>query len=86
MQNIIPGRYAAKVAFLTGAGSGIGRATALRLAAEGAEVIILGCAGMAKHVAVASEASGLPVIEPCQAAAAAAQLAVIGARVPAMSA
>jgi len=55
-----------------------------RLAAEGAEVIILGCAGMAGHVGVAAEAAGLPVIEPCQAAAAAAQLAVIGARVPAM--
>lgn len=38
MQNIIPGRFADKVAVLTGAGSGIGRASALRLAAEGAEV------------------------------------------------
>lgn len=59
---------------------------ARRLAADGAEVIILGCAGMARHVAVAAEATGLPVIEPSQAAAAAAQLAVIGARVPVMSA
>jgi len=59
---------------------------ARRLAAEGAEVIILGCAGMARHAAVAAEATGLPVIEPAQAAAAAAQLAVIGARVPVMSA
>lgn len=59
---------------------------ARRLAAEGAEVIILGCAGMARHVAVAAEASGLPVIEPCQAAAAAAQLAVIGARQLALTA
>lgn len=59
---------------------------ARRLAAGGAEAVILGCAGMARHVAVAAEASGLPVIEPCQAAATAAQLAVIGARQPALSA
>ena len=57
---------------------------ARQLADQGAEVIILGCAGMAGHVAVTMEASGLPVIEPCQAAAAAAVLAVIGARMPAM--
>lgn len=57
---------------------------ARQLAEQGAEVIILGCAGMAGHVGVTQEASGLPVIEPCQAGAAAAMLAVIGARVPAM--
>lgn len=33
-------RLAEKVAFVTGAGSGIGRATALRLSAEGAKVIL----------------------------------------------
>lgn len=59
-------------------------AAARQLADQGAEVIILGCAGMARHVGVTMEASGLPVIEPCQAGAAAAILAVIGARVPMM--
>jgi Asp/Glu/hydantoin racemase len=55
-------------------------AAARGLAEQGAEVIILGCAGMAGHAAYVAEVSGLPVIEPSQAAAAQALAAVIGER------
>ena len=51
---ITPGRYAGHVAVVTGAGSGIGRATARRLAAEGAAVACLDVAEDAIE-AVASE-------------------------------
>ena len=37
---MIDGRYAGKLALITGSGRGIGKAIALRLAAEGADVII----------------------------------------------
>lgn len=50
------------------------------LVALGAESVILGCAGMAHHRAAAEDACGVPVIEPSQAAAAQAILAVVAAR------
>ncbi|MFC7476779.1 aspartate/glutamate racemase family protein [Dankookia sp. GCM10030260] len=52
-------------------------ATARGLAAGGAEAIILGCTGLAGHAALVADASGLPVIEPCEAAGAMALLAAL---------
>lgn len=48
------------------------------LKAEGAEALVLGCAGMARHRGRLEEALGTPVIEPVQAAVAAA----LGALLP----
>ncbi len=44
-------------------------ATAQALAGQGAQAIILGCTGMAHHRVAIASACGLPVIDPCQAAA-----------------
>lgn len=52
------------------------QAAAQACAERGAGAIILGCTGMAHHRAAVEEACGVPVIEPCQAAAAQA-LAVV---------
>jgi Asp/Glu/hydantoin racemase len=41
--------------------------TARTCAAAGAETIILGCTGMAHHKDAVAAASGVPIIEPCQA-------------------
>lgn len=56
------------------------QAVAKELAAGGAEVIVLGCAGMAGHLKAAEDAAGIPVIEPSQAAVAQALMAVLAAR------
>lgn len=44
--------------------------TAHRLADAGAQAIILGCTGMAHHREAIQTATNLPIVEPCQAAAA----------------
>jgi Asp/Glu/hydantoin racemase len=59
-------------------------AVARRLVAAGASAVVLGCAGMAHHRAAIEDACGAPVIDPCQAAAAAA-LAVVLARPAALA-
>jgi Asp/Glu/hydantoin racemase len=51
-------------------------AAAKALADQGAEAVVLGCAGMAGHGAAVEAEAGIPVIEPCAAAAAQALLAV----------
>ncbi|MFC0407768.1 aspartate/glutamate racemase family protein [Roseomonas elaeocarpi] len=51
---------------------------ARELRRRGAESVVLGCAGMAGHRRFLEEAVGLPVIEPCQAAAAQAVLSCAG--------
>lgn len=53
------------------------RAAGEALAADGADTVILGCAGMARHRAALEEALGRPVIEPTQAAVAIALGAVL---------
>jgi Asp/Glu/hydantoin racemase len=45
-------------------------AAAIACREAGAESVILGCTGMAHHRAAVQAAAGVPVIEPCQAAAA----------------
>ncbi|HEX3359396.1 MAG TPA: SDR family NAD(P)-dependent oxidoreductase, partial [Solirubrobacterales bacterium] len=50
-------RLEGKVALVTGAGSGIGRASAVRFAAEGAQVAVVDMKG-AEEVAAAIDAAG----------------------------
>ena len=51
--------------------------TALALVDDGADAIVLGCAGMAAHRAALERAAGVPVIDPTQAAAAMALGAIL---------
>jgi allantoin racemase len=51
-------------------------AAAAECVASGAGTIILGCTGMAHHRDAVEAAAGVPVIEPCQAAAGIALAAV----------
>ena len=63
MPYVIPGRFDGKVAFLTGAGSGIGRASSVRLAAEGAEVFLhdMNAESLAETVSMITSAGGTAV-------------------------
>lgn len=56
---VFPGRFAGKVAVVTGAGQGIGYEAAVRLAREGASVVVADIAeGPAKEAVAAIEAEG----------------------------
>jgi NAD(P)-dependent dehydrogenase (short-subunit alcohol dehydrogenase family) len=56
---VVPGRFANKVAIVTGAAQGIGRAVALRLAAEGGRLVAVDRSEIVREVA--DEAKGLAV-------------------------
>ena len=63
MESVSEGRFDGKVAVVTGAGSGIGRATAVRLAAEGAEVFAhdVNAESLAETVSMITAAGGTVV-------------------------
>jgi NAD(P)-dependent dehydrogenase (short-subunit alcohol dehydrogenase family) len=63
MAPIVEGRLSGRIAVVTGAANGIGRASALRLAREGADLAVVDCEGEALHaVGHAIEELGRPAL------------------------
>ena len=61
-------RFEGKTILITGAGSGIGRAAAMRFAGEGAQVVIADYNGTAADETAASGRSGAPSSAPSSSA------------------
>ena len=57
MNRVSPGRFAGKVVVVTGAAQGIGHAVATRVAAEGADTILVDRAGLVHEAAAAADHS-----------------------------
>jgi len=77
----MPGRFAERVALVTGAASGIGRATAVRFASEAAAVAVVDRdeSGAAETVRLVTEAGGTGAAFACDVASSAAVNATVAA-------